>query len=291
MNCLPTFPVSLSSPSFPSPSQSFSSFSSPSPSPSFSSPSPPLEWEEGPSMMEIDAVPSKEPAEEKTQSRHIVLKHTRSSPKGKMAKPPLRGGTHSRQVQGTLTFSTFSSISSSSLCRNPGLLMLSDPSYFSIPSISELNALPKEKLKRVQGLTIAKKGSGRVTFLDEVDLTCQEDLCQAVVFEKRGVRIGENHASLHSEAPLRGHVRVELHNCLPKGLQKGLQGQKTLLNWIEKLKRTPGAKFESFDPHSGVWVFTVYHIWKAVFFFSSSSFFSFLPFLLLLLLLFERWIK
>ena len=139
--------------------------------------------------------------------------------------------------------------------------------YWMSPTIEELRKIPREKLKSLTGFKVGRHGCGHVAFLGPVDLTIVEPdkIFEHVVhIEMRSLTVYPD-TSLTPEMGKGLNVpsRITLENSWPRGRNgrnhsyetSGPRYQKHLV----RLKRIPGTKFESYNPETGVWVFTVEH--------------------------------
>jgi nuclear pore complex protein Nup98-Nup96 len=141
-----------------------------------------------------------------------------------------------------------------------------DGDYWMTPSLDELRNMPREQLKSLSGFTVGRHGFGKVEF-GPVDLT------QIPLDSIAGdiVKIVHRHLTVYEKGvntpPMGKGLNVpsviSLENSWPRShagrlpiLQnKGSRYEK----YLERLRRVDDTEFISFDPETGVWVFSVEH--------------------------------
>ncbi|CAI4044784.1 hypothetical protein SKDZ_11G1400 [Saccharomyces kudriavzevii ZP591] len=153
--------------------------------------------------------------------------------------------------------------------RIPGLLS-NDVSFFQnnyyiSPSMETLGNKSLIELRRISNLVIGHRDYGKVEFLEPVDLsnTPLDTLCDdIVIFGQKSCSIYEN----CSIKPKKGEginvrCRVTLYSCFPidKETRKPIKNMihPLLKRSIAKLKENPVYKFESYDPVTGTYSYTV----------------------------------
>ena len=137
--------------------------------------------------------------------------------------------------------------------------------YYISPSMETLGNKSLIELRKINNLIIGHRDYGKVEFLEPVDLsnTPLDTLCDdIVVFGQKSCSIYEN----CSMKPKKGEginvrCRVTLYSCFPidKETRKPIKNlQHPLLKRsIAKLKENPVYKFESYDPVTGTYSYTV----------------------------------
>ncbi|ODV61376.1 nuclear pore targeting domain of Nup116p [Ascoidea rubescens DSM 1968] len=123
------------------------------------------------------------------------------------------------------------------------------------------------KLLSVENFTVGRKGYGKIEFKVPVDLSVfssySEIAGNKIVFSKQACNVYPN----EDEKPPVGEgfnvpARVTLENCFPV-LSKEIITDPThpiVKPHITKLHLMKNTKFESYDPVSGVWSFSIEHV-------------------------------
>nr|API64835.1 Nup116p [Saccharomyces arboricola] len=139
--------------------------------------------------------------------------------------------------------------------------------YYISPSMDTLASYSLLQLRKISHLIVGHKKYGKIEFLEPVDLA-EIPLTSlggiVVTFEPKTCIIYAN----QSNRPKRGEginarARITCFNCYPadKSTRKPIKDPKHQLvkRHIERLKKNPNSKFESYDAISGTYVFTVSH--------------------------------
>ncbi len=137
--------------------------------------------------------------------------------------------------------------------------------YWMRPSKEQLQKMPREQLKRVSNFEVGRSGCGSVRFLAPVDLTTV-DLDQIfgriVQIQTRSLTVYPDDTPEVGKG-LNVRARITLEDSWPRG--KGGRGTvrdtsgPRVERHINRLQRIEDTHFESYNPTTGVWVFTVEH--------------------------------
>lgn len=139
--------------------------------------------------------------------------------------------------------------------------------YYISPSIDTLSSYSLLKLRKVPHLIVGHRSYGKIEFLEPVDLT-EIPLTSLggiiITFEPKTCIIYAN----SSNRPKRGEginvrARITCFNCYPvdKSTRKPIKdpNHQLVKRHIDRLKRNPNSKFESYDANNGTYVFIVNH--------------------------------
>ncbi|KAI9789260.1 MAG: Nuclear pore complex protein Nup98-Nup96 [Peltula sp. TS41687] len=139
--------------------------------------------------------------------------------------------------------------------------------YWMSPSMEDLKKMSREDLKHVNGLKIGRRGCGSVEFQTPVDLTTidlDKIIDVIVVIITRSCTVYPD-ASVKPEVGkgLNVPARITLENSWPRSdrgrrevfERSGPKYEKHLT----RLQRVEMTHFESYDPETGTWIFTVDH--------------------------------
>ena len=140
--------------------------------------------------------------------------------------------------------------------------------YYTIPELSELYNASNEDLSSVEDFVVGRKGYGRLTYLEPVDLGTKHTLnriCGDLVVFKDGKC--EVYPQSADERPpgegLNHRAEISLEDCWPrnKETQQPITDPKHPKQRAREraLRHVPDTTFQSYNPSTGVWVFTVEH--------------------------------
>ncbi|KAJ9120885.1 hypothetical protein QFC22_002820 [Naganishia vaughanmartiniae] len=158
-----------------------------------------------------------------------------------------------------------------SLSRNVDLADFEEGEYYTIPDMHSLCNAAHEELKTVDDFVVGRKGFGELRYLEPVDVASVGDLksiCgQYVVFQRGTCEVyPEGTAPLEPGNGLNHHARITLEKCFPKDKSTGEPvtdpTAPRVQQHMRKLKAMDGTSFQSYDPHTGTWVFEVDHFTK-----------------------------
>ena len=146
-------------------------------------------------------------------------------------------------------------------------ISFTDDGYYMTPSLETLSSMTLLQLRKVSGLTIGHRDYGKIEFLEPVDLSniSLPALCgQLVVFQPKTCSVYANSTNKPEKGEgLNVRARISTSGCYPinKSNREPIKdpNHPILKRHVEKMKAIPGVKFESYDPQSGTWVFTVDH--------------------------------
>lgn len=140
-----------------------------------------------------------------------------------------------------------------------------DDNYFISPSIEAFSSMSLLQLRKVSDLVVGHKYFGKIEFLDPVDLSNLpiSSLCgKIIVFSSRTCIV-----NIDTESPENGsnglnvRAKTSLYKCYPMDKTKRepvLDPEHVIVKrHIEKLKRLASPKFDSYEPQTGTYVFTV----------------------------------
>ncbi|KAI9842624.1 MAG: hypothetical protein M1838_003058 [Thelocarpon superellum] len=139
--------------------------------------------------------------------------------------------------------------------------------YWMRPSREELGRMTREQLKKVSGFCVGREGCGQVTFDAPVDLTTVNlDRLydnEIVITTRRCTVYQSDSAKPPPGKGLNVPSTVTLENSWPRGKHgrgavyatSGRDYERHLV----RLKRVEGTHFQSYDAHTGTWIFTVDH--------------------------------
>ena len=137
--------------------------------------------------------------------------------------------------------------------------------YWMIPSRSELQKLPRDKLKSFTGLQVGRRGCGYVTFNGAVDLTSinMDDIFDKIVeIRVRSITV---YPEASSKPPVGKGLNVPstlyIENSWPRARNKpsAATSGPVFDKHIQRLRRMAGTEFLSYDVKTGVWTFKVPH--------------------------------
>lgn len=143
-----------------------------------------------------------------------------------------------------------------------------DDGYYISPSLETLRNTDLVALRKISNLVIGHKDYGKIQFLKCVDLSNipLTSLCGSIInFQNRSFSAYEN-SSVKPEPNTGINVpaRVTLFNCYPytKGTREPIRDSNhpMVKKHIQTLKNIPLNHFESYDPKSGTYIFTVDNI-------------------------------
>jgi hypothetical protein len=149
---------------------------------------------------------------------------------------------------------------------NPHAPKLTLPEHYARPHLSELQSMTDEELSHVSNFTVGHNRDGSVVWLGETD--CRNlDLDAIVHFEPRAVTVYPEQGPVPKPPIGQGLNRpaiVTLTGCWPKasGSTVMKKDPSSLDTYRRKLVTTctkMGAKFRSYDPDTGEWIFEVEH--------------------------------
>uniref|UniRef100_UPI0001DD3782 Nucleoporin NUP116 n=1 Tax=Candida glabrata TaxID=5478 RepID=UPI0001DD3782 len=142
-----------------------------------------------------------------------------------------------------------------------------DENYYISPSLDTLATLSKYEIQKVENLVVGNKQYGKIEFLDPVDLSDIPlgSICDdLVVFQPMSVLLYNNSTNVPEKGKgLNVRARISCYNCYPldKSTRKPIKdpNHRIMERYSEKLKKIPHTHFESYDPASGTYCFTVDH--------------------------------
>lgn len=142
-----------------------------------------------------------------------------------------------------------------------------DENYYISPSLDTLATLSKYEIQKVENLVVGNKQYGKIEFLDPVDLSDIPlgSICDdLVVFQPMSVLLYNNSTNVPEKGKgLNVRARISRYNCYPldKSTRKPIKdpNHRIMERYSEKLKKIPHTHFESYDPASGTYCFTVDH--------------------------------
>jgi nuclear pore complex protein Nup98-Nup96 len=143
-----------------------------------------------------------------------------------------------------------------------------DGDYYTIPEMSELYNASNEDLSSVEDFVVGRKGYGRLTYLEPVDIgnkTTLNRICGDLVTFRDGKC--EVYPEKADERPpgegLNHRAEISLEDCWPrnKETQQPITDPKHPKQRAREraLRHVPDTTFQSYNPSTGVWVFTVEH--------------------------------
>ncbi|KAL3232781.1 Uncharacterized protein RNJ44_04697 [Nakaseomyces bracarensis] len=155
----------------------------------------------------------------------------------------------------------------SSLAKKLNDISYVDEYYYISPSLETLCTCSPSELSNVRNLTVGHSKYGKVEFLEPVNLTGTPlgSICgDLVIFEPMSLLLYSNTTDKPAFGDgLNVKARVFCYDCYPlnKSTREPIKDPDHIImkRHIERLKNTPNTQFESFDPHSGTYVFTVDH--------------------------------
>ena len=144
-------------------------------------------------------------------------------------------------------------------------ISFTDDGYYMTPSLETLSSMTLLQLRKVSGLTIGHRDYGKIEFLEPVDLSnvSLPALCgQLVVFEPKTCSVCPSSSSAPAEGEgLNVRARISTFGCFPvdKSTRKPIKdpNHPIIKRHINRLKAISGTRFDSYDPQTGTWVFTV----------------------------------
>jgi nuclear pore complex protein Nup98-Nup96 len=137
--------------------------------------------------------------------------------------------------------------------------------YWMKPSRSELQKLPRDKLKSFAGLQVGRRGCGFVTFIGAVDLTSinMDDIFDKIVeIRVRSITVyPESSAKPPVGKGLNVPSTLYIENSWPRARNKpsAATSGPVFDKHIQRLKRMAGTEFLNYDVKTGVWTFKVPH--------------------------------
>jgi nuclear pore complex protein Nup98-Nup96 len=144
----------------------------------------------------------------------------------------------------------------------------SNGDYYTIPELSELYNASNEDLSSIEDFVVGRKGYGKLTFLEPVDLGDKSNLdrvCGTLIDINRGkCEVYPNAADNREPGEGLNHrAEITLEDCWPidKETQQSITDPKHPKQRSRErtLRHVPGTTFQSYNPSTGVWVFTVDH--------------------------------
>jgi len=144
----------------------------------------------------------------------------------------------------------------------------SEGDYYTIPELSELYNASDEDLCDVEDFVVGRKGFGKLTYLEPVDLGSKSNLDRIcgtlVVFTHGKCEVYPNAADNREPGEGLNHrAEISLEDCWPidKETQQPITDPKSVKQRSRErmLRHVPGTAFKSYNPATGVWVFTVEH--------------------------------
>jgi nuclear pore complex protein Nup98-Nup96 len=137
--------------------------------------------------------------------------------------------------------------------------------YWMKPTRSELQKMPRDKLKAFTGLQVGRRGCGYVTFKGPVDLTTinMDDIFDKIVeIRVRSITV---YPESSSKPPVGKGLNVPstlyIENSWPRARNKpsAATSGPVFDKHINRLRRMAGTEFLNYDVQSGVWTFKVPH--------------------------------
>jgi nuclear pore complex protein Nup98-Nup96 len=137
--------------------------------------------------------------------------------------------------------------------------------YWMKPTRSELQKLPRDKLKSFAGLQVGRRGCGFVTFTGAVDLTTinMDDIFDKIVeIRVRSITV---YPEASSKPPMGKGLNVPstlfIENSWPRSRNKpsAATSGPVFDKHIQRLRRMAGTEFLNYDVKTGVWTFKVPH--------------------------------
>ncbi|CAI6324982.1 unnamed protein product [Periconia digitata] len=139
--------------------------------------------------------------------------------------------------------------------------------YYSEPSMETLKSMSKDELKSVSNFVVGRDKIGKVEFnmgnpvnLSEIDL--DQIFGEIVEFKPRHVAVyGPKFRGQKPElrAPgLNKPSRITLGNSWPKSASQAGKNDPAHVHRLKRINNS-GTDFESFDPETGIWIFSVPH--------------------------------
>ncbi len=137
--------------------------------------------------------------------------------------------------------------------------------YWMKPTRSELQKMPRDKLKSFTGLQVGRRGCGFVTFNGAVDLTSinMDDIFDKIVeIRVRSITV---YPEASSKPPAGKGLNVPstlyIENSWPRARNKpsAATSGPVFDKHIHRLRRMAGTEFLNYDIKTGVWTFTVPH--------------------------------
>lgn len=146
-------------------------------------------------------------------------------------------------------------------------ISFTDNGYYISPSLETLASKSLPQLRKVSGLVIGHKDYGKIEFLEPVDLsnTPLALLCgNIIVFEPKSCIVYPNSSTVPGPGEgINVRARISCYNCYPtdKATRAPIKdaNHQLVKRHIEKLKKLPHTKFDSYDPTTGCWTFVVDH--------------------------------
>lgn len=133
--------------------------------------------------------------------------------------------------------------------------------YWMQPSKEEIQNMNRMQRQNVTDFTVGRKNIGNVRFRVPVDLSNidLDDIFEGlVVLHPRSCTVYPNPAKKPAMGKgLNVPAEITLEQSWPRGRDKA--GSRGLSKHVERLKRIPDTGFVSYNPETGVWVFTVEH--------------------------------
>ncbi|KAL8304478.1 hypothetical protein RB600_007749 [Gaeumannomyces tritici] len=133
--------------------------------------------------------------------------------------------------------------------------------YWMHPSKEEIHNMNRMQRQNVTDFTVGRKNIGNVRFRVPVDLSnidIDEIFEGLVVLHPRSCTVYPNPAKKPAMGKgLNVPAEITLEQSWPRGRDKA--GSRGLSKHVERLKRIPDTGFVSYNPETGVWVFTVEH--------------------------------
>jgi len=133
--------------------------------------------------------------------------------------------------------------------------------YWMSPTADDIRAMNRMQRQRVVGFTVGRENVGSVQFKVPVDLSNinLDDLFGTIVIlEPRSATVYPNAAKKPPMGKgLNVPALISLEHSWPRG-GPTIKGRR-LERHIERLKSIPDTTFESYDPETGVWAFSVEH--------------------------------
>ncbi|KAI9806603.1 MAG: hypothetical protein M1825_006060 [Sarcosagium campestre] len=139
--------------------------------------------------------------------------------------------------------------------------------YWMSPTLEEIKALPRDKKKAVEGFRVGRHGCGSVKFLSAVDLT-KIDLNKLfggliVIYTRHCTVYPDSSKKPAVGQGLNVPSEITLENSWPRSRggrdfvfeTSGSKFEKH----VERLKKSSGTRFKSYDKETGTWKFTVEH--------------------------------
>ncbi|KAI8869402.1 C-terminal autoproteolytic domain of nucleoporin nup98, partial [Ramicandelaber brevisporus] len=137
--------------------------------------------------------------------------------------------------------------------------MLNEGSYYTVPSVSDLQLLGDSQLQRVAGFEVGRVGYGSIVYDDAVNLCGLRDRLDAiagsvVVFDRRSVTVyPESGPVAERGSELNMPATVTLQQCGPSHRNTSMDAH------LEALTAVPDTEFIDYDAECAAWTFKVQH--------------------------------